>query len=86
MGPIRSYNQCRHRWHNVIKHRGNIPESEHRQSEDLAHEQWVASQQQAIGNEQHMLHSHPHSHSADIQHQQQMSSAAAYANLDKYDV
>lgn len=22
MGSIRTYNQCRHRWHNVIKHRG----------------------------------------------------------------
>lgn len=73
MGPVRSYNQCRHRWHNVIKHRGNIPESEHRQNEEIAHEQWVAAQQ---ANE-HMMHS------TDMQ---QMSSTAAYGNMDKFDV
>lgn len=75
MGPIRSYNQCRHRWHNVIKHRGGIPESEHRQNEDLAHEQWVATQQHTSD---HILHS------TDIQ--QMNSPNPAYGNIDKYDV
>lgn len=75
MGPVRSYNQCRHRWHNVIKHRGNIPESEHRQNEDLAHEQWVAAQQ-ASEHQHHMMH-------PDMQ---QMNSASGYGNIDKFDV
>ena len=75
MGPIRSYNQCRHRWHNVIKHRGNVAESEHRQNEEAAHEQWVASQ---VGNEHVLL-------SSDTQ-QQQLTIPSNYGSIDKYDV
>lgn len=73
MGPIRSYNQCRHRWHNVIKHRGNLADSEHRYNEEVAHEQWVASQ----GGNEHMLHS---------PNIQQLSSQSNYGLADKYSV
>lgn len=77
MGPIRSYNQCRHRWHNVIKHRGNLADSEHRQNEEVQHEQWIASQE---GNDDHMLHS---SH---VQSLNLTTSPSNYGNMGKYDV
>lgn len=62
MGPIRSYNQCRHRWHNVIKHRGTVGTS---QNEDLAHEQWVAQQHANEMAAQHQHQSTPNYNSID---------------------
>jgi hypothetical protein len=78
MGPVRSYNQCRHRWHNVIKHRGTLGTSP---NEDIAHEQWVAQQH---ANEMAAAAA------AAVQHQHQHQSAPSTPNygssMDKYDV
>lgn len=74
MGPVRSYNQCRHRWHNVIKHRGTLGTSP---NEDIAHEQWVAQQHaNEMAAQQHQLQ----------QHQSAPNTPSSYNNMDKYDV
>lgn len=84
MGGVRTYNQCRHRWHNVIKHRGMNPED-------------MAARLAAGGDESFHYPSHDqtqdwsqlqHQHSAmSLQHPQlQPSDDASLTYLQKYDV
>jgi hypothetical protein len=92
MGSVRTYNQCRHRWHNVIKHRGINPDEmngfhgytpSQPQDQDLAGAQeWAALQQQHAMMQHQLLEQQEQQ-----QHQQQEAEEDPnLAYLQKYDV
>jgi hypothetical protein len=86
MGSVRTYNQCRHRWHNVIKHRGINPDeingfhgysSSQPQDQASAQQEWAALQQQHLAMQHQLLGQ---------QQQQEAEEDPNLAYLQKYDV
>ncbi len=63
MGSIRTYNQCRHRWHNVIKHRAFLLTQDQsdlhsRCLQQLDPPDWETLHHQHLAMQQQLLDSH----------------------------
>lgn len=94
MGSVRTYNQCRHRWHNVIKHRGMNPEDmtgrlsaggdELYQYAPQEHEWAGPHQTNAMNLQPHISEQQQQQHHQ--QQQQQLEEDPNMQFLQKYDV
>jgi hypothetical protein len=90
MGSVRTYNQCRHRWHNVIKHRGMNPDDMTGRLSNGGEEiyQGYNSQEQDWANPLHANMQHQLLEQQQQRHQQQpiVEEDPNLQYLQKYDV